>query len=109
MNTNNFVSFLNLVLPRSTFKKLRRQIPLCEYNYHSAVKVASSALPRNVLPAGERCKHCGEDVYRDHKGEWRARVKVKALLSDSIDEFDLQLARISKTANDDEDSLTGKP
>lgn len=76
MSMSTFIRFLQFALPRPIFKKIRRTIPLCDYNIHSATKKLRNYRRYKRLPPTETCKHCGQHVYRDGKGEWKAHLVI---------------------------------
>lgn len=67
----SLVILLHYVMPSFLFKRIRRNVALCAYNFHSARRSTSDR--RGLLTGGsiETCKHCGSFVYRDREGEWR--------------------------------------
>lgn len=85
MSKSTFVRFLQFALPRSIFKKIRRTIPLCDYNFHSASKKLRNYRRYKRLPPTETCKHCGRHVYRDGQGEWREHLIIPQFAYDSTE------------------------
>lgn len=75
MNNQGLVHLLELVLPADAFTALRRRIPLCKYNFHSAVRIRPATRDDGMDGLYATCKHCGVLVERDHKRQWR-RVPV---------------------------------
>lgn len=85
MSMPTFIRLLQFVLPRPVFKKIRRAIPLCDYNFHSASKKLRNYRRYKRLPPTETCKHCGQHVYRDGSGEWRAHLIIPQSAYDESD------------------------
>lgn len=67
----SLINFLHYVIPRFLFKRIRRNVSLCAYNFHSARRSTSDRSDLLTGGSSETCKHCGRFVYRDRDGEWR--------------------------------------
>lgn len=70
------VYILHFIIPRFIFKRIRRIIPLCRYNFHSARRLSDQEqIP--LYDTSEICKHCGKFVYRDRNGHWRQHFNAR--------------------------------
>lgn len=72
MRKSGMVDFAAKFFPRSVFVRLRRRFALCEYNYHSAVKVRLGKVGRGGGELLATCKHCGALVEMDYTRQWRS-------------------------------------
>lgn len=70
------------ILPKRIFNKIRRKYALCNYGFHSALKVWRKPGRVKRLPYSENCKHCGKMVYRDRYGQWREHLILSMELYD---------------------------
>jgi len=66
---------LEKIVSKEAFRKIRRKVSLCEYNYHSAVMVKGNNPSEAHYVYDGICKHCGRRVYLDYNGHWRFIVQ----------------------------------
>lgn len=95
MSKKYFIFIMLHLLPNKYFNRIRRRHPLCKYNFHSPVQIR--AFPRSKMSpiADMVCVHCGINIDRDDRGQWRRDVKPTFLDSDFYDEF-WEVAHVDK-------------
>lgn len=75
------------VLPKRYFDRIRRRHSLCKYNFHSPVQIRAFPKSKKSPIADMVCVHCGINIDRDDRGQWKRDVRPTFLNEHLHDEY----------------------
>ncbi len=64
------------IMPQRYFDKWRRNRPMCDYNFHSPIRVRLNGRKGVYFEPIASCVHCGATISRGHDRQWHILVDL---------------------------------